>query len=494
MPVAAPGVHVGVTDESARQTVRMTAEQSAGPDEQPDHGTGELQIALTTVIDDNGQGWDSALGDRWDVEAYLPSAPSDKPSLVVEATAYTIATPDSLEAMVEAFEELGVVGEYADAVSRLDDTAGSFTTLFDAATTLTDCDDILVIDQVRIEEDQAALDALDRVLVAIQNGPAGRSAAFVLADVSKWEVPIDDERLIELGLTRWAGTNVVGRINHSVSAERLQMVEALAAQIAADGGLEVTARSGEVQLSDLIEQAQSAPAIRVRFDLPPALPANVWAGAAADVEDVIADPDTGAITIETADARYEVVGAPGTAPQLVGAAADAPPQTREWLRAVHERWWRYEEALHERVHDAVAEFTEGRLEEVPDEMTPHLHMSEILRDLAPAAIPGDVHLVPHESAADSDGGHVLEHEGPLVFRAVREVDGEHEHIGFVRLYPDARIEAWLLDEWMDWLPDHDQLIEHLLGRGADVFIANVLHEELYAGVVGAILTGDVRGH
>lgn len=481
-------------DRRTRQTVRMTAEQSAGPDEHPDHGVGELQIALTTVVDEYGQGYDSAFGDRWDVEAYLPSEPSAKPALVVEATAYTIPTPDSLEAMVEAFEDLDVAGDYADAISRLDDVAGSFATLFDAATTLTDCDGILLIDQVRFDADRADADALNRVLVAIQNGPAGRSAAFVLADVSKWEVDVDDERLVELGLSRWAGTDVVGRINHSVSAERLQLAEALAAQITAVSDLEVTVRSGEVRLNDLIEQAQAAPAIRVRFELPPALPANVWAGAPADIEDVVADPETGAITIETADTTYEIVGAPGTAPQLVGAAADALPQTREWLRAVHERWWRYEDALHERVHEAVAEFTEGRLEEVPDEATPHLHMSEILRDLAPSPIDGDVHLVPHEGSAGTERGHVLEHEGPLVFRAVRDVDGEHEQVGFVRLYPDAHVEAWLLDDWMNWLPDHDQLIEHLLGRGADVFIANLLHEELYAGVVEAILIGDIRGH
>lgn len=475
----------------------MNDEQSPASPGTSDIGEGELQVALTTVIDDEGAGWESELGDRWDVEVYLPGEPSAAPVTVAEATAFTVRAPESLAAIVEAIGELQISGDYADALTRLDETAGSFAALFETSAEALDRDDLLIIESVRITEGHGEVPGLlARVLRALQGGPSGRTAAFVLTDASQWAVPLDDDALQRLGLARWADTKVVGCINGDVATAQMRIAEFIASQLEDEDDLVVGARADDLWLADMIEQAQASPAIRVRFDLPPALPANVWAGAPADVHDVTADPETGTITIETHDATYEVVGAPGTAAQLVGAATEASPQTREWLRAVHERWWRYEDALHERVHEAVAEFTEGRLEEVPDETTPYLHMSEIMRDLAPWPLPGEVHLIPLEGPDEAAGGHMVEQVGPLVFHAVREEDGQagHEHIGVVRLYPNGHIQAWLLDDWMIELPDHEAAVEHLLALGADVFIADVLHEELYGGVVDAILTGDVRGH
>jgi hypothetical protein len=456
---------------------------------------GELQVAHTTVVDDEGDGWRSEYGDHWDIEVYVPVAAGDSPVAIAEVSAFTVRAPESLEEIIEAFDSLEVAGEYEDAITRVDDAVGPFPSLFDAAAEVLDCDDLLVIDELSIDERYRGVpDLLERILRAVRHGPAGRHAAFVLADLDHWQIDVDDEQLQALGLVRWAGTSVVGRVNEDVSEAQMRAAEFIASQVEQAEQLEVGARADDLWLSELIEKAQQAPATRVGFDLPPALPAHVWAGAPEDIHDIDADPTTGAITIETHDATYEVVGAPGTAAQLVGEATEAPPQTQAWLRAVHERWWTYEEALHARVHEAIAEFTEGCLDEVPDELTPHLHMSEIFRDLAPWPLPGEVHLVPLSADEPGADPHLIGQTDPLVFHAVRDEGGEQEHIGIVRLYSNGHVQAWLLDDWMTWLPSHEEAVQALLALGADFFIADVLHQELYDGVVDAILTGDVRGH
>ncbi len=105
-------------------------------------------------------------------------------------------------------------------------------------------------------------------------------------------------------------------------------------------------------------------------------------------------PGHRALTVHTDDGKFEVVGLPGNAPQLVGAAVGTSIQTQAWLRAVHERWWTYQPALHDRVHEVIDRFLDGTLEFATDDSEPHLHMSDVELQRPAWPLPGELIVEP----------------------------------------------------------------------------------------------------
>ncbi|UFU15578.1 hypothetical protein LQK89_07790 [Curtobacterium sp. C1] len=73
-------------------------------------------------------------------------------------------------------------------------------------------------------------------------------------------------------------------------------------------------------------------------------------------------------------------------------------------------------------------------------------------------------------------------------------DGIRKNVGAIIVHENGHVEAFLHDEWQPWLQDHEAAVQHLLSLGIEEFIVGVLHDELDAGVITAILTGDVDGH
>ncbi|MCA5922944.1 hypothetical protein [Curtobacterium oceanosedimentum] len=441
---------------------------------------GSLRLVHITITDEDGDAWPGQDVDRWVIDVRVPITDDDAQAVsVAEVTAFTSRAPGSLEDLVLGYQVSDVVGAFATAVATPHATGETFFALQTSATEMLGAPDLLAIDRLTVRPSYRTLPGLLPAIVdAVRHGPAGRTASWVLVDPSVWDVPFSDEDRAAGDFVPWADSGVLTSMNAAPDdLERLSLVPPT-------GGIAVGARADEVHLGDAIEHAMTLPAIAVPFDLPPKLPASTWAAAPEDVHGVHPDEATGSITVETHDEQLEVVGSPGTAPQLVGTSASADAATQDWLRAVHQRWWQYEPDLHARIHEVVDEYlATGRIESATDELAGHLHAPD---------------LPPYQTEWPGTGTVVLEALGedtePVVFDAVLEDGSRHEHIGVVVVHESGHVRAFLHDEWEPGFAEPEAAVAHLVSLGAGEFFADALHDELSAGVEHAILTGDVRGH
>lgn len=443
-----------------------------------------LRLVHITIADEDGDGYPSFDVDRWVIEVRVPLTDDEAEAVpVARVTAFTVRAPDEVDEIVEALQTSDAGGSYSSVVTGTDPNGVPFASLFAGATEVLERDDLLIIDRLEVEAGFEDLPHLVPAIVsAVQDGPAGRTAAFVLADPVQWSVALSDDDLEAIALAAWADTGVLVGVN----ADRHEAHERAADLIAARTAEDVPtpgARHGDTWVSEILDRAAEEPALAVPFPLPPALPAHIWAGAPAGILHVDADPDTGTLTIQTDEGEFEVVGLPGNAPQLVGAAIGTSVQTQAWLRAVHERWWTYQPALHARVHEVIDQFLDGTLELAADDSEPHLHMSNLELQRPAWPLPGGLTVEP-----------VREDAEPLVLGVRLDEDSIKENVGAIIVHENGQVEAFLHDEWQPWLQDHEGAVQHLLSLGTEEFIVGVLHDELDTGVTGAILTGDVDGH
>jgi hypothetical protein len=441
---------------------------------------GSLRLVHITISDEDGDAYPGQDVDRWVIDVRVPISDDEAEAVsVAEVTAYTSRSPESVEALVLGYQVSDVDGDFAAAIVVPDATGETFLSLQTHAAEMLGKPDLLALDRVTVRPAYRGLPGLVPALVdAVRRGPAGRSASWVLADPSVWNVPFGDQDRAAGEFVQWADTTVLASMN--ADHEDLERLAA----VPPAGGVVMGSRSDEVHLGDALDEALARPAIAVAFDLPPKLPASIWAAAPEDVHGVHPDETTGSITVETHDEQLEVVGSPGTAPQLVGTSASADAATQDWLRAVHQRWWQYEPGLHDRIHEVVDEYlTSGEIESVTDERAPHLHAPDlpVFRTEWPGI--GEVHLEP-----------LGEDTEPVVYDAVLEVGDSHDHIGAVVVHESGHVRASLHDEWNPGLTDVGGALTHLISLGAGEFFADALHDELSAGAEHAILTGDVRGH
>ncbi len=443
-----------------------------------------LRLVHITIADEDGDGYPSFDVDRWVIDVRVPLTDDEaEAATVARVTAFTVRAPDGVEEIVEALLTSDAQGSYSSVVTGTDPDGGPFASLFAGAAEVLERDDLLIIDRLEVEAGFEDLPHLVPAIVsAVQNGPAGRTAAFVLADPAQWNVALSDDDLEAINLARWADTGVLVGVNADPHEAHERAADLIAARTAEDAPTH-GARHSDTWVSEILDRAAEGPALAVPFALPPALPADVWAGAPAGILHVDADPDSGALTIQTDEGEFEVVGLPGNAPQLVGAAVGTSVETQAWLRAVHERWWAYQPALHDRVHEVIDRFLDGTLEFAAHDSEPHLHMSNLELQRPAWPLPGDITVEP-----------VREDAGPLVLGVRLDEDGSLEDVGAIIVHEHGQVEAFLHDEWRPWLPDHEAVLQHLLSLGVEEFIIGVLHDELDAGVVGVILTGDVDGH
>ncbi|WIE81472.1 hypothetical protein [Curtobacterium sp. MCSS17_016] len=442
---------------------------------------GSLRLDLSATTDEDGEAFPGVRMQQWRAVLRVPTDGYTSEGVTIgQVTAFVLRAPDSFDTVMSNYDVWELNGDYKSALSIHHPAGGSFWELFTGSVELLNKQDLLTIDRVVIDEPYRDLhDLVPVVLSAISNGPIGRTAAMVVCDSSTWNVPFTDDQQEELSFAQWADTTVLATMNADPDE---------AYELAMNGGAgapPVGARNMDVNLGAALEDVWSRGPIAVPFTLPPRLPANVWAGAPEDIHEVRADAQTGSITIETHTVEYEVVGAPGTAPQLVGVAADAEPQVRDWLRAVHERWWQYEPDLHSRIHDVIGGYMNtGWIDATDDETVPHLHAPDVPNPESPWPGAGDVHLQPVSD----------EPTEPAVFHAILEHGATHEHVGAVILHDSGYLRAFLHDEWTPGHPDPDAAVQHLASLGAKQYFGNAIHEELSAGVEHNLLTGDVRGH
>ncbi|MCS5521796.1 hypothetical protein NY551_03490 [Curtobacterium flaccumfaciens pv. oortii] len=443
-----------------------------------------LRLVHITIADEDGDGYPSFDVDRWVIEVRVPLTDDEAEAApVARVTAFTVRAPDEVDEIVEALQTSDAAGSYSSVVTGTDPNGGPFVSLFAGAAEVLERDDLLIIDRLQVETGFEDLPHLVPAIVsAVQNGPAGRTAAFVLADPAQWNVPLTGDDLEAINLAQWADTGVLVGVNadpHEAHERASDLIAARTAEDAPTPG----ARHGDTWVSEILDRAAEEPALAVPFVLPPALPAHIWAGAPGGLLQVDADPDTGTLTIQTDDGEFEVVGLPGNAPQLVGAAVGTSVQTQAWLRAVHERWWTYQPALHDRAHEVIDQFLDGSLELATEDSEPHLHMSNLELNRSAWPLPGELSVDP-----------VREDAEPLVLSVRLDEDGILESVGAIIVHENGQVKAFLHDEWQPWLPDHEPVLQHLLSLGVEEFVVGVLHDELDAGVTGAILTGDVDGH
>ncbi len=277
------------------------------------------------------------------------------------------------------------------------------------------------------------------IVSAVQNGPAGRTAAFVLADPAQWNVALSDDDLEAINLAQWADTGVLVGVNadpHEAHERAADLIARAHRRGCADAGSPSQRHLGQrdprpAQPRIRPSRCRSRCRRRSQRTSGVVLRRGSW--------HVDADPDTGALTSnrqQKDEGEFEVVGLPGNAPQLVGAAVGTSIKTQEWLRAVHERWWTYQPALHERVHEVIDRFLDGTLEFATDDSEPHLHMSALELQRPAWPLPGE--LIVEPSARDAE---------PLVLSVRLDEDGIRENVGAIIVHEDGHVEAFLHDEW-----------------------------------------------
>ncbi|MEG8036445.1 hypothetical protein QP157_14360 [Sphingomonas sp. LR61] len=335
---------------------------------------GSLRLVHITISDEDGDAYPGQDVDRWVIDVRVPITDDEAEAVsVAEVAAYTSRSPESVEALVLGYQVSDVDGDFAAAIVVPDATGETFLSLQTHAAEMLGKPDLLALDRLTVRPAYRGLPGLVPAVVdAVRRGPAGRSASWVLADPSVWNVPFEDQDRAAGEFVQWADTPVFASMN--ADHEDLERLAA----VPPTGGIVMGSRSDEVHLGDALDEALARPAIAVAFALPPKLPASIWAAAPEDVHGVHPDEATGSITVETHDEQLEVVGSPGTAPQLVGTSASADAATQDWLRAVHQRWWQYEPGLHDRIHEVVDEYlTSGEIESVTNERAPHLHAPDL---------------------------------------------------------------------------------------------------------------------
>jgi hypothetical protein len=143
-----------------------------------------LRLVHITIADEDGDGYPSFDVDRWVIEVRVPLTDDEAEAVpVARVTAFTVRAPDEVEEIVEALQTSDAGGSYSSVVTGADPSGGPFAGLFAGATEVLERDDLLIIDRLEVEvgfEDLPHL--VPAIVAAVQNGPAGRTAAFVLAD------------------------------------------------------------------------------------------------------------------------------------------------------------------------------------------------------------------------------------------------------------------------------------------------------------------------
>jgi hypothetical protein len=442
---------------------------------------GQLRLDLSLTVDEDGRSFTGGRMQWWVAELRVPTEGYSSHGVVIgRCTAYTLYAPDSFDTVMGNFDVFQSLGDYRSALPIHHPAGGSFWELLTRARDLLGKPDLFTIDRIAIKDEYRDLHELTPVIVsALSNSPAGRSSAMVLIDPSTWNIPFTEYDQEQLSFAPWADTTVQASMNADPENVYDMTMNGGA------GAPPVGSRLMDVNLGPALEHAITHGPIAVPFTLPPKLPADVWAGAPEDVHDVHADESNGTITIECHDITYEVVGAPGTAPQLVGTSAEAEPARQEWLRTVHQRWWQYEPDMHARIHELIDGYiATGVIDSTDDETVPHLHTIDAPSPESTWPGNGDVHLEPTSDDATE----------PAVFHAILELGDQHEHIGVVILHETGYLRAFLHDHWNPEHPNPDAAVEHLVNLAAKQFFAGAIHNELSDNVEHNLLTSDVRGH
>jgi hypothetical protein len=463
--------------------------------------SGDMRFVLTVVTDADGDGLASPMVDRWDIDVRAVVASDEVPEGTVSlgrVTALTVRAPEDADDMATALDEAGAGVEYLAAV-RAADQPGGFADLFATAAGASGQEDLLIIEHVAVREPFRNLPEIVGLIVGgVRLGPAGRTSAFVLADPTAWDTvavrhgrrsphaSTAVEQLSRAGFQQWAGTSVLALVNADLE-EAMRQVEGV---VARPGGatsrttpIVVGDRSDELWLGPVVEAALGRPSVAVPFDLPPMLPDEILEGLPEDVHGIDADEETGTVTVETHDDVFEIVGRPGNAPQLVGAATNAPAATQQWLREVHSRYWKYWPNLHDQIHERLDGLRDGVLD-LTDEDAPHLHMPDLVQVDAPWPGSGTIELNEAEDGPDD----------AAVYEAVLFHGDEHEHVGGVIVEGEGHVRAFLHDEWRPDFPDSDAAVTCLLTLGVEEFYTDVRHETLEQDALDVILTGGIPGH
>lgn len=457
---------------------------------------GTLSFVHRTVTD--GDAEHASQLHRWDIDVMATvtasgSSPSGR-TTIGQVTAVTVLHPRNLDEIERALTAgaAHVTDTFVEAIGTPAAAGSRFREYFMASRAMSGQQDLLIITDVHIQDPFRTVEGLiSRIVAGVSSGPAGRNAAYVVLEPSGWDVtprpcalqgftvsPAVRE-LDRAGFEPWANTPM---LTHANVAEYTVFDDEPAPAVSTTrtpvGGPHARARTAELWLGDVLDDAKHKDPLRVRFDLPPALNPALAAGIPDNIQRVLADETTGTILIVTDTHTFEVVGRPGNAPQLVGDAAAAPDGTQAWLREIHHRWWTYRTTLKNQADKRVTEVLAGTLQ-AADPSRPHLTVPPLSQHQVPWPGVGEVEL--HPTIFETDTTRVLD--------IVHTIGSRHDTIGRVSIDTTGYIHARIDDERNLNLGDPDIATTHILQLAANTHLAGILHDTLDQQLTATILTG-----
>ena len=440
---------------------------------------GTLTATGTVRSSEHGLDADDYRFDRWEFEFTTysdhPDAGEDQQVLLGTASVFVIRGVNSADDVASALDELSE--EALEIALGLRRGKVRFDDLLESSFEQTLHDDVLVVDEIRVEQPYRKLPLLRDFVDAVLAGPAGRRAVYVIGDPTTWEVSGDAgataAAISDAGFVRWADTALFIREGTDV------------APIPSEVSLEPEPTPGaalKVEFGTLVLGAAARPRIDVPFPVPPEMTEDVAIGRPAGeifVEDeghslAILVPDDEDDAEEGDQLVYEITFEPDG--QIV-LEDDVDDDLHRWLLDVAERHRTYMPRMLAAVDETVEQILEG-LQPSTSGGAATVPVLD-LRMARPGWIRGtDIEFTVDDTAPDGEASFIA-FENCL--------DGTQVRIGAVRSRTRGSVEA-TIDQAAP-VTDHeaDDALNFLADTGVRALLAGTLSNNLREAAKHAVL-------
>ncbi|MFJ4220036.1 hypothetical protein [Curtobacterium luteum] len=416
--------------------------------------------------------------DRWEFNFTTYSdhlnAGDDQQVLLGRASVFVLRGVNSADDVVSALDELSE--EALQLALGLRRGKVRFDDLLEASFEQTLHDDVLVLDELRVEPDYRSLPLVRDFTDAVLAGPAGRRAVYVLGDPAAWEVADGSEATAaavgDAGFVRWADTALF--IRNGTDVDPIPPEVSLEPEPAPGAAL-------KVEFGTLVLGAAARQRVDVPFPLPPAMSDDV-ANGRPDGDIVIQDeghslailvPDYEEDAEDGDQLVYEVTFK--TDGQIV-LEDDVADDLRRWLLSVAERHRTYMARMLAAIDEAVEQVLDGSIRSRDGAATvPVLDLS-IAR---PQWIRGtEIEFVVDETTPDEEANFIA-------FES--RDDGTQVRIGAVRSRTRGSVEA-IIDQAAPVADDQaEAALNYLADTGVRALLAGTLTNNLRDAARRAVL-------
>lgn len=440
---------------------------------------GTLTAIGTVRSSEQGLDADDYRFDRWEFEFTTysdhPDAGEDQQVLLGTASVFVVSGVNSADDVVSTLDELSE--EALELALGLRRGKVRFDDLLESSFEQTLHDDVLVVNDVRIEPAYRSLPLLRDFVDAVLAGPAGRRAVYVVGDPAKWEDSGDAGTtaavISDAGFVRWADTALFIREGTDVDP------------VPVEASLEPEPTPGaalKVEFGTLVLGAAARPRIDVAFPLPPEMTEHEALGRPAD-EAVIEDeghslailvPDDEDDAEEGDQLVYEVTFEPDGRILLED---DVNDDLHRWLIAVAERHRTYMPRMLAAVDEVVEQVLEGSIPSTSGGTATvpvldfRMASPDWIRDT-------DIEFTIDDTAPDGEASFIAFENRP---------DGTQVRIGAVRSRTRGSVEA-TIDQAAP-VADHevDAALDYLADTGVRALLAGTLSNNLREAAKRAVL-------